>query len=68
MEVKVWNKKDKFKYKRLEEFNKLMNSIIAELEEDEVLNDNYFDKEEIKITEEELELLNEFEEENWDEK
>jgi len=57
MQIDLNWKKDKFKYKKLEEINKIMDSVISDLKEAEKWLDNFFDEEELLLTQIELDEL-----------
>lgn len=57
MQIDLNWKKDKFKYKKLEEINKIMDSVISDLKEAEKWLDNFFDEEELLLTQTELDEL-----------
>ena len=57
MQIDLNWKKDKFKYKKLEEINKIMDSVISDLKEAEKWLDNFFDEEELLLTQMELDEL-----------
>lgn len=57
MQIDLNWKKDKFKYKKLEEINKIMDSVINDLKESEKWLDDFFDEEELLLTQTELDEL-----------